>query len=122
MRYLVLIHGSEREWETLPATERSAVYEEFRAFAERMREAGKLLGGDELAPTDRATTVRVRDGETLVSDGPYAETREALGGYFLLDCASLDEAVELARGLPKPRGAGGIEVRPAYEDDGGEEL
>lgn len=120
MKALLLIHSDEREWEALPEAERSVVYGKYRTFAQRLREAGKLLDGDELAPTDKATTVRVRDGQTVVTDGPYAETKEALGGYFVLDCESLEEAVELAHGLPKPRGRAGIEVRPAYEDEGPE--
>jgi hypothetical protein len=117
MQYLLMIHNDEREWAALSEDEQSAVREEYGRFARRARESGKLVGGDELQPTDRATTVRVQDGETVLADGPYAETKEALGGYFLVEADSIDEAVELAKQLPAPRTRGGVEVRPVYEDE-----
>ena len=115
MRCLLLIHGDERVWEALPEEDRVATVAEFAATAERLREAGKLVAAEPLEPTAKATTVRVRDADVVVSDGPYAETKEQLGGYFLLDADSLEEAVELARALPLRRG-GGVEVRPAYTE------
>jgi hypothetical protein len=118
VKFLLMIHSDEGEWATLPEGERKAVVAEFGAFAQRARESGKLLGGGELQPTDRATTVRVESGETVVTDGPYAETKEALGGYFLVESDSIDEAVELAKQLPAPRAGGGVEVRPIYEEEG----
>lgn len=92
------------------------VLEGYLAFAREARAAGVNLGGNELAPVASATTVRVRDGETLVTDGPYAEAKEHLGGYFLLECASFDEAVEWAAQIP---GAahGAVEVRPVHVDE-----
>jgi hypothetical protein len=88
--------------------------EAYNAFTREVNERGVMRGGEALLPTTSATTVRVRDGETIVQDGPYAETKEALGGYYLLDCRDLDEAIELAAKIPgATRGA--IEVRPIWE-------
>jgi hypothetical protein len=117
MQYLLMIHGDEREWAALSEDERSAIREEYGRFAESARESGKLLGGNELQPTDRATTVRAQNDEVVLTDGPYAETREALGGYFLVDTDSIDEAVELAKQLPPSSARGGVEVRPLYVDE-----
>ncbi len=88
MKYMALIYADENAWETFSDTDREAAYAQYRAFADEARDAGALAGGDELGSTRNATTVRVRDGETLVTDGPYAEVKEALGGYFVLDCAT----------------------------------
>ena len=121
MKYLLLIHGDEHEWEALAESERHAIVGAYGEVAARFREQGRLVRGAQLHPTERATTVRVVDGETVVTDGPYAETKEALGGYFLVEADSVEEAVELAQQLPAPRHGGGVEVRPIYEDDGGQE-
>ena len=121
MKYLLLIHGDEHEWEALAESERHAIVGAYGEVAARFREQGRLVRGAQLHPTERATTVRVVDGETVVTDGPYAETKEALGGYFLVEADSVEEAVELAKQLPAPRHGGGVEVRPIYEDDGGQE-
>ncbi len=109
MKYMALIYTDGRA--TAPA-----VLEKYMAFAQEARAAGVSLGGNELAPVASATTVRVRDGETLVTDGPYAEAKEHLGGYFLLECATFDEAVEWAAQIP---GAahGAVEVRPVHVDE-----
>jgi hypothetical protein len=117
MQYLLMIHGDERGWAALSEGEQTAVREEYGRFAQSARESGKLVDGGELQPTDRATTVRVKDGETILTDGPYAQTREALGGYFLVEAGSIDEAVELAKGLPPPGRRGAVEVRPVYVDE-----
>lgn len=116
MQYLAMIYGPEGRWEALSDDERSAVYARYSAFADEAREAGVLADGAELAATASATTVRVRDGETLVTDGPFVEAKEALGGYFLLECESIDDAVDWAAKIP---GAdhGAIEVRPCYVDE-----
>jgi hypothetical protein len=118
VKFLLMIHSDEREWAALPEEEQKAVVEEFGEFARRARESGKLVGSGQLQPTDRATTVRVQNGETVVTDGPYEETKQALGGYFLVDCGSIDDAIELARQLPAPRTSGAVEVRPVYEEEG----
>ena len=109
MKYMALIYTDERGTD-------AAVLEKYMAFAQGARAAGVNLGGNELAPVASATTVRVRDGETLVTDGPYAEAKEHLGGYFLLECASFDEAVDWAAKIP---GAdhGAVEVRPVHVDE-----
>lgn len=118
MEYLALIYADESAWEAIPDEERSAVYDRYRAFAEQARAAGVLVDGDELAPARDATTVRTRDGQVLVVDGPYAEVRESLGGFFLLDCADFDEAVEWAARIPGAE-HGAVEVRPVHVDGGG---
>ena len=115
MKFVALIYADESVWEAFSDADREAAYAKYRAFADEAGAAGMLAGGDELAPTRTATTVRVREGETLVTDGPYAEVKEALGGFFVLECGSLDEAVHLAAKIP---GAdhGSVEVRPIYVD------
>jgi hypothetical protein len=115
MKYVALIHSSDERWAALPDEERESIYAEYGAFTEAARSAGKLLDGAELQPASTATTVRVRSDETLVTDGPFAEMREQIGGYFLFECDSLDEAVELAARIPAAR-HGTIEVRAHYED------
>ena len=119
MKYLALIYADERAWDGLGDDERQAMMERYRAFADEARAAGTYVDGSELAPTTSATTVRVRGDETILSDGPYVETKEALGGYFVLDCDSFDEAVALAAKIPAAS-RGAVEVRPAHveEDEG----
>ena len=114
MKVLALIWSDETGWEKLSQEEREDWYAQYRAFAAAAD--SKLAGGDELAPTRAATTVRVREGETTVTDGPFAETREQLGGYFVLDVDSLEEAAELAAKIPGAR-HGAVELRPAAEED-----
>ncbi len=115
MEYLALIHGDESVWERMTEAERDAAYEQYGEFAEAGRAAGVLAGGEELGSTASATTVRVRDGRRLVTDGPYAEVKEALGGFFLLDCASFDEALDWAARIPAAE-HGAVEVRPVHVD------
>ena len=111
MQYMLLIYGDERRWASLSPDEERAIYDEYVAFTRELEEAGKIVGAQELQPTATATTVRVRDAETLVTDGPFAETAEALGGYYVIEAESLDEAVEWAAKIPAAR-EGAIEVRP----------
>jgi hypothetical protein len=115
MKFIALIHADEEMWEALSEDERSEIYARYVRIADAMRDAGVLLGGDELEPTRTATTVRLRDGQMVVTDGPYAEVKEALGGYFLLECASMDEAIEWAARIPGAE-HGAIEVRPVHVD------
>lgn len=113
MKYLALVYGQEGAWEALSDEEKQRVYAEYRAFTEAAGD--KLVAGAETARSTAATTVRVRDGQPAVSDGPFAETREQLGGFFVFDCDSLEDAVALAAKIPGlDRGA--VEVRPAYEE------
>ena len=114
MRYLLMICTDEVAYAALSPEEAEANFAGYVAFQEEAARRGALLGGERLRPTDTATTVEVRDGETLTTDGPFAETREQLGGYYLLDCKDLDEAIELAAKLPAAR-HGKIEVRPIWE-------
>lgn len=119
MRFLALIHADEEAWEAAAPAEKSAVYARYRALAEEGRAAGVILGGSELRPSTDATTVRVRGGGTLVTDGPYAEVKEALGGYFLLECRDLDEACAWAARIPAAE-HGAVEVRAVRGDEGGD--
>jgi hypothetical protein len=116
VKYLALIYADESVWETFTDEERAAGYELYTAFGDEARKAGVIAGGDELAATRTATTVRIRDGQTQVTDGPYAETKEALGGYYVLDCASMDEAVDWAAKIPGAH-HGAVEVRQVHVDE-----
>jgi hypothetical protein len=114
MRYALLICTDEKGIAGLTPEDAEAMTDGYGEWAEKMNSRGVLRGGERLRPTTDATTVQVRDGETLTSDGPFAETKEQMGGFFLVDCKDLDEAVEIAALLP---GAahGSIEVRPIWE-------
>ena len=113
MRYLLLIYGPEATEEPSPE-ESAAVMAAYNAFTEHIRSKDAYLGGEALEPTTTATTVRVRDGQTLTTDGPYAETKEALGGYYLVEARDLDEAIDFAARIPGAQ-QGSIEVRPIWE-------
>jgi len=112
---MALIYGEQGRWDSASAEEREAIYARYRAFADEAREVGVMVGGDELASTRDATTVRVRDGESLVTDGPYAEVKEALGGYFVFEVDTMDQALDFAAKVPGAE-HGAIEVRPIYVD------
>lgn len=111
MQYLCLIYEAESSLPSRPEAEQEAIMGEYFAFTDAVRDQGKLVAGDALMPTETATTVRVRDGKTVTTDGPFAETKEQLGGYYLLECEDLDEAIALAAKIPSARW-GSIEVRP----------
>ena len=111
MKYLLMIYGDEHGFDQMSEDERHAVYKEYDDFANDLAAKGQMVGGDELHPTSSATTVRVRDGERLVTDGPFAETKEQLGGYYVIDAADMDEALKIAERIPSAR-YGSIEVRP----------
>jgi hypothetical protein len=114
VKYLLAIYADETEWSELSDDDRQAMYVEYARFAEDMGRRGMMIDGAELRPTAAATTVRVRDGRTLVTDGPFAETKEQLGGYFVVECDSIDDAIEAAGQMPTAR-HGCIEVRPLVE-------
>jgi hypothetical protein len=114
MKYMLLIHDDEKAWGTLSEAERQRIYGEYRQFGEHIKDAGHYLAGAQLQPTSMATSVRVRDGKRLVTDGPFAETREQLGGYYLVDAKDLDEAIGIAAKIPSAS-LGTIEVRPVVE-------
>jgi hypothetical protein len=114
MRYLLLICTDESADAAVSPDEAAAGMAEYDAFGEEMGQRGVLLSGARLRPTADATTVRVRDAEVLTSDGPFAETKEQMGGYFVVDCKDLDEAIEVAAKIPGAR-VGSIEVRPIWD-------
>src|SRR5690348_17577410 len=114
MRYLLMICTDESTDAALSEQEASARFAEYGVWMEEMGKRGVLQGGERLRPTTDATTVRVRDGEVLTSDGPFAETKEQMGGFYLVDCKDLDEAIEVAAKIPGARN-GSIEVRPIWE-------
>ncbi len=111
MEYLLLLYGNEKGWESMPKAELDAVYGEYMAFTDSIKKSGNYKGGNPLQPTPTATTVRVKGGKTLTTDGPFAETKEQLGGYYLVDAKDLDEAIALAARIPAAR-TGSVEVRP----------
>lgn len=114
MRYLALIYGNEADGQNATQEEQVAVMEAYNAFTHEISESGAMLGGEALMPTSTATTVRIRDGKALVTDGPFAETKEQLGGFYLIKCANLDEAIEVASKIPGAK-TGSIELRPVME-------
>jgi hypothetical protein len=113
VKVMALIYGDASVWDAYSTEEREAVYERYRTFANEAREAGVMAGGEELASPTDATTVRIRGDETVVTDGPYAEVREALGGLFVLDVPSMEEALDWAARIPGAE-HGAVEVRPLY--------
>ena len=115
MEYMAMIYEDEARWAALTEDEREAIRGRYNAFTQKVRDAGVMVGGNALGTTGDATTVRVRDGETFVTDGPYAEVKEALGGYYLFECATIDEAIGWAAGIPSAE-YGFVEVRPVYSD------
>jgi hypothetical protein len=114
MRYLLMICTDESADAAMSAEEGQAQLNEYMAFGEEMGRRGVLQGGERLRPTTDATTVQVRDGKVLTADGPFAETKEQIGGFYLVDCTNLDEAIEVAAKIPGAR-AGSIEVRPIWQ-------
>jgi hypothetical protein len=114
VKYILLIHHDEKTFGNLSEAERQQIYGEYRAFREQIKAAGQYVAGDRLHPTSAAKSVRVRDGKQVVTGGPFAETREQLGGYFVIDAGDLDEAIAIAARIPSAR-TGTIEVRPVAE-------
>jgi hypothetical protein len=110
MQYVFLIHDDETQ-QHIGSPERLAAYGK---FSEEVEKRGMMRGGARLRTTSAATTVRVRDGKTMLTDGPFAETKEQLGGFYILDCKDLDEAIAYAAKIPSADG-GSIEVRPIWE-------
>jgi hypothetical protein len=111
MKYMLLIHDSEKMWSTLSQDEQQQIMADYRRFSDEIKATGQYLAGSQLQPTSAATSVRVRNGKRVVTDGPFAETREQLGGYYLVDAKDLDEAIGLAERLPSAK-LGTIEIRP----------
>jgi hypothetical protein len=114
MKYMLLICRNEDLWSQLSVTERQEIYADTRVLADELTARGQYLHGHPLQPSASATSVRVRDGKRLVTDGPFAETREQLGGYMIVDVKNRDEAIEIAARIPLAR-TSTIEVRPVRE-------
>ena len=114
MKYMLLIYHDEQSWDGLSQAEQEQIYSEYRELMGQLQGNGQFVSGSELQPITTATSVRVRDGKQLVTDGPFAETREQLGGYFLIEAKNLDEATSIAARIPSAR-TGTIEVRPLVE-------
>jgi hypothetical protein len=114
MQYMLLIYAAEQ---SLRETERERCYEESAQFAHQLNASGQYVAAAPLHPTSTATSIRVRDGKRLVTDGPFAETREQLGGFFLIDAKDLDEAIGIAGRIPAGRW-GTVEIRPVMEIPG----
>jgi hypothetical protein len=110
VQYMLLIYGNDTEWDQRPDEEKAAIYAEYRDVSETTG----IKGGAELQPATTATTVRVHDGETLTTDGPFSEAKEVLGGYFLFEATDLDAAIDVASRIPAAR-HGAVEVRPVVE-------
>ncbi|MGH7895361.1 MAG: YciI family protein [Candidatus Binatia bacterium] len=114
MKFLLMLVSDEQAWTALPPDEQQRVVERQNAFERELTAQQKFLGCNALRPSHEARTVRIRsDGSRVVTDGPFAETRELLGGYYLIECATMDEAVAWARRVPNPFGC--VEVRPIWE-------
>ena len=114
MRYALLIYANEQDWASQTEEQSQAVNQEYMAFTKDIIDRGLMKGGEALQSTASATTVRVRDGETLTTDGPFAETKEQLGGYYVIDVDDLDAAIAVAADIPGAQG-GTVEVRPIMD-------
>ena len=115
MRYLLLIYSEEKVKEKWPEQQKAAIFKEYGEFTESIRRSGALLAGDPLQPISTAKTVRAKNGKAISTDGPFAETKEQLGGYYMVEAKNLDEAIALAARIPAVRYGGSIEVRPIME-------
>jgi hypothetical protein len=111
MKYALLIYLDESGWEAASPAEQAGEMLAFRQYTQSLVDAGMMRGGEALQSTPTATTLRFRDGEAVVTDGPFAETKEQLGGFYLIECESLDEAIEAASRIPTAA-TGSIEIRP----------
>jgi len=114
MKYVLLIYDDEKMWATMGEGERQKMFGEYGQFTQDVRASGQYQAGAPLQPTSKATSVKVRNGKRIVTDGPFAETREQLGGFYVVEAADLDEAIGIAARVPSVR-IGTIEVRPVME-------
>lgn len=112
MRYMLLCYFREEEWEKLPESRREEVMKDYGALVQDLAKTDKLRGGAKLNPASSATTVREKNGRAAITDGPFAETKEQLGGYHIVECRDLDEAISIAKRIPSLRVGGTVEVRP----------
>src|SRR5580765_7900477 len=114
MKYLCLIYENEKSFESIPPAEGEAIMNEYFSFTEDIRKNGKYVAGEALQPTPTATTVRVRNGKVSTTDGPFAETKEQLGGFYLIEAKDLNDAIQVAAKIPSAR-VGSVEVRPVMD-------
>jgi len=118
MQYMLLIYNQEKAWETMSEADRGKHFAAYMQFTQDIKASKHYIAGDALQPVHTATSVRVRDGKTQSTDGPFAETREQLGGYYLIDAKDLDEATKIAARIPDAAiGSGVIEIRPVMNFD-----
>jgi hypothetical protein len=111
MKYLLLIYNEETNWTKLAEADRGKLHQEYMDYTQRIHKSGNYVAGEALQPIATATTVRIKNGKTVTTDGPFAETREQLGGFYMVEAKDLDEAITLASGIPASR-TGCVEVRP----------
>ena len=114
MKYMLLIYHDEQVWNRHTEAERQQIYREYRQLIQKLQSSGQYLAGDQLQPTTTASTVRVREGKQMVTDGPFAETREQIGGFFMIEAKDLAEATSIAGQIPSAR-QGSIEIRPVVK-------
>ena len=112
MKYMLLIFSNPQNWSALGEVETKEVMDQYWAFTQMITESGEFISGDPLQGPDTATVVRVRDAGRATSDGPFVESKEHLAGYYIVDCGSLDRALDLAAQIPDAKMGGGVEVRP----------
>jgi hypothetical protein len=115
MRYMLLIYDDEKRRAKMSEQERGAIFQQYGEFTEGIRTSGAFQAGAPLQPTSSATTVRSKNGKTVTTDGPFAETKEQLGGYYIVEAKNLDEAISVAARVPSVRAGGAVEVRPIME-------
>ena len=115
MRYMLLITGDENNLNNLPEPRLSQRHAAWGTYTQALVDSGKLRGGERLRPAASATTLRLDGGKRLLSDGPFAETKEQLGGYYIVEADNLDQAVDMAATMPHLEDGGGVEIRPIWE-------
>jgi hypothetical protein len=120
VQYMLLIYGNETEWSARTDDEVRTLMQGYGRLNDDLRAAGRLVRGDELQPVSTATSVRVRNDDTIVTDGPFAETKDVLGGFYLIEAETLDEAIDWASRIPDAQ-SGTIEVRPVVDHSGSSE-
>lgn len=116
MKYVCLIYDEEKKLDAMSPSESETFMGEYFAFTDRIRQSGHYVGGEALQPVKTATTVRVRNGKTATTDGPFAETKEQLGGFYVIDARDLNDAIRVAAQIPSAR-LGSVEIRPIVEFD-----
>ena len=115
MQYLLLLYDKEQSIESYSEEMMNKIMGEYEEFEAYLKGKANYIGSNALKPTTTATTVRLKEGKSIITDGPFAETKEQLGGYYLIECKDLDEAIEIAERVPAARHGGSIEVRPIWD-------